>query len=278
MLTAYSKALSVVLAFGTAFTHARMQGRLQADGAAVADGTVGEGVATSILVAPPAKTDHRLTICNAYSSPEPMSVVQHNPDTLPTLLTKEPLAYKNCKEMALPMSDGAELEFRFGNTAVGEFTASDVPRQAASLLLVASLKRSGFKAIAFDSHAFADSDLAQVAVIDAYRGAGAPVQIEISRTPSGPEEAAKKSLLQQGMEYGSIAFLNPGDYVVHLGNQSQTTALPAQKGKNYVLLRVGSDQDGPAFAEELVLYSGAASIRALTGLALAFLAHFWGVC
>lgn len=268
--------LCAVLALSAAFASARMQGqgRLQTDGAAGVEGAETTGAATTILVTPPAKVDHRLTICNAYSSSEPMSVVQHNPDTLPTLLTSTPIPYKNCREMDSPMRDGAELEFRFGNTAVGEFTASEVPRQAASLLLVASRKRSGYKSIAFDSHAFADSDLAQVAVIDAYRGAGAPAQFEISRHVSDPAESAKKSLLQQAMEYGSIAYLNPGDYTVRLGNNSQSATLPAQKGKTYVLLHVGSDQEGPDFPEELVLYSGAAAIRVLMGLALALLAYF----
>jgi hypothetical protein len=274
MLMASPKGICAVLALSGAVANARMQGRLQADGAVGVDGAETTGAATSILVTPPAKIDHSLTICNAYSSSEPMSVVQHNPDTLPTLLTSTPIPYKNCREMDSPMSDGAELEFRFGNAAVGEFTASEVPRQATSLLLVASRKRSGYKSIQFDSHAFADSDLAQVAVIDAYRGSGATAQMEISRHPSGPAENDKKSLLQQAMEYGSISYLNPGDYTVRLGNQNQIANLPAQKGKTYVLLHVGSDQEGPAFPEELVLYSGAAAIRVLMGLALALLAYW----
>merc|ERR1719326_621619 len=127
-----------------------------------------------------------------------MTVLQQTPHKPATVLTQQPLAYMSCQQLALPMSDGIELEFRLGKSPVGEFTASEVPRQASSLLLVASRKRAGFTAVAFDSHAFADADLAQVAVIDAYRGPGEEEQMKISRRPTDPAEAAKKALVQQG--------------------------------------------------------------------------------
>merc|ERR1719387_2234300 len=130
----------------------------------------------------------------------------------------------SCQQLALQMNEGVELEFRLGNSPVGEFTASEVPRQAASLLLVASRKRAGFTAVAFDSHAFANADLAQVAVIDAYRGPGGQQLMKISRRPTDATEAAGKALVQQGegLEYGSIALLNPGAYTVQLGNGQRT--------------------------------------------------------
>jgi len=271
---AFPRALLAVLALEAAIAHARMQ-RLAADEAAVADGAsaaVADGASaaqatTSILVAPSGKVSQRLTICNAYPSQEAMSVLQLNPKAAPTPLGG-PMAYMSCQQLALSMSDGLELEFRQGNTPVGEFTASDVPRQATSLLLVASRKRAGFTAVAFDSHAFSDADLAQVAVIDAYRGPGEEEHMKISRSgPTDPADA-KTALVQQDLEVGSIAYLNPGAYTVQSGMQQ--TSLVADKGKTYVLMRVGT---GAPFPEQLVLYSGTPAARALAGLLFAFLAQ-----
>jgi len=271
------KAIIAVLALATTVTHARLH-RLQADGAAQADGGAAEGAAASILAAPPAKADQRLTICNAYPSPESMTVMQLHSTAPPAALTQAPLAYKSCQALTMPLSSGVELEFRLGSSPVGEFTASEVPEQTMSLLLVASRKRAGFKAVAFDSHAFADSDLAQVAVIDAYRGPGDQDPMKISRRTTEATDGAKPALVQQGegLQYGSIAFLNPGDYNVRLGDGSQSAQLAAEKGKNYVLLRVGMGQNGTAFPKELVLFTGAAASRALAGLALALLVQLLG--
>lgn len=267
---AFSRAVLVVLAIAVAVAQARMQ-RLATDGNAAAASSDESG--TSILVPPPDQINQLLTVCNAYSSTEPMTVLQLNPKKSPTVLTQQPLTYMGCQQLTLPLTNGVELEFRLGNSPVGEFTASEVPRQAASLLLVASRKRAGFTAVAFDSHAFANADLAQVAVIDAYRGPKGQEQMKISRRPTDASDASK-ALVQQGegLEYGSIAFLNPGAYTVQLGS-NQRTDLIAEKGKTYVLLRVGTDQTGPAFPEQLVLYSGTPAARALAGLLVALLAR-----
>jgi len=269
------KAIVAVLALATAVTHARLH-RLQADGAAQADGGAAEEAAASILAAPPAKADQRLTICNAYPSPETMTVMQLHSTAPPAALTQAPLAYKRCQALNMPLSAGVELEFRLGSSPVGEFTASEVPEQAMSLLLVASRKRAGFKAIAFDSHAFADSDLAQVAVIDAYRGPDDQDLMKISRRATEAKDGLTLVQQGEGLQYGSIAFLNPGDFDVRLGDGSQSAKLAAEKGKNYVLLRVGMGQNGTAFPKELVLFTGAAASRALAGLALALLVQLLG--
>merc|ERR1719460_1156125 len=189
----------------------------------------------------------------------------------PKVLTEPPLAYMSCRQVTLPMTDEVELEFRLGNSPVGEFTASEVPRQATSLLLVASRKRAGFTAVAFDSHAFADADLAQVAVIDAYRGPGEEEHMKISR--SGPTDPAdpKTALVQQDLEVGSIAYLNAGAYTVQSGMQQ--TSLVTETGKTYVLMRVGT---GAPFPEQLVLYSGTPAARALAGLLLTLLLQLLG--
>merc|ERR1719326_2389562 len=160
-----------------------------------------------------------------------MTVLQQTPHKPATVLTQQPLAYMSCQQLSLQMSNGVELEFRVGKSPVGEFPASEVPRQATSLLLVASRKRAGFTAVAFDSHAFADADLAQVAVIDAYRGPGEEEHMKISRSgPTDPADA-KTALVQQDLEVGSIAYLNAGAYTVQSGMQQ--TSLVADKGKTY---------------------------------------------
>lgn len=266
---AFSKAFFAVLTLAS--VRAASVGahqRLETDGTEVVNGSSAEKAVASILVPPPAQNNQQLTICNAYSDAQPMTVLQLNPKASATVLTQAPLAYMSCQQLILPMPNGVELEFRLGNKPVGEFTASEVPRQAASLLLVASRKRAGFTAVAFDSHAFANADLAQVAVIDAYRGPGEQEAVKISR-----HSADAAALVQQGegLEYGSIAFLNPGAYSLQLGNGNQRRDLIAEKGKTYVVLRVGTDQTAPPFPEQLVLYSGAMAARAFVGFLLALL-------
>lgn len=249
---------------------ARLQ--LKADGVVAADSTA------AIQVAPPRGAHHRLTICNAYASASPLSVARLPAD----LLTAAPLAYKRCEEVRSPVVQGDELVFKVGDRDVGSFLADGMPTQSASLLLVLYRRREGVKSSAFDSHVFVeDAGHAQVAVIDAYRGpmsaplaASGPVKIE-RRLPEdkASKDHAKAALVQRGeaLAFGSVAFVNPGEYSVRLGHGTPKIDLAAEQGRSYVVMRVGTGRNGTAFPEELVLFSGAGAGQGLVGLVLAAL-------
>ena len=81
-----------------------------------------------------------------------------------------PLAYKACRDFAMPLTAGDKLDFKVGETTTGTFSISALPSSEAVLLLVVHRHDAKSTTVAFDSHVFTNLGGAQVAVIDTYKG------------------------------------------------------------------------------------------------------------
>jgi len=196
--------------------------------------------------------EQSLRICNAYASVKALDIwhVQTK-----RKLTTEPLAYRQCIDSEVALDEGDQLDFKAGDLDMGTFYATGLPRQHTSLLLISRRKSPGSSAMAFDSHAFADLQTAQVAVVDAYAGQHkATMQIT---NPGAVED----------LEYNTVVSLNPGDYQLSLlGDQQNATkyAFPAAPARNYVAMRVGVEKNSADenFPMELIIFpNGAFTLR-----------------
>jgi len=193
-------------------------------------------------------TTHNLTICNAYADHKPLSIYTVNNKAK---LTEEPLPYKGCKLIALPMEESERIDFKLGGLSVGTFRVTGLPYVSANLLLVPYHRSNDTMSAAFASHMFSSSDeRAQVAVVDAYSGSEAgAVKIQQARSRHQRQSAALKS--------GASVKVNAGSYLLGLddasGRQIKTAALEAADHGRYVVMRVGSESDG--HAQELVVSS-----------------------
>mmetsp|Transcript_51609 Transcript_51609/g.117983 ORF Transcript_51609/g.117983 Transcript_51609/m.117983 type:complete len:159 (+) Transcript_51609:71-547(+) len=100
-------------------------------------------------------TTHNLTICNAYADHKPLSIYTVNNKAK---LTEEPLPYKGCKLIALPMEESERIDFKLGGLSVGTFRVTGLPYVSASLLLVPYQRSNDTMSAAFASHMFSASD------------------------------------------------------------------------------------------------------------------------
>jgi len=208
----------------------------------------------------------QLRLCNAYawSAPLEMRRVQE------PKLVEYPLPYKECHDYSLPLSDGDELSFRAGDLNIGTFFVRGLPKAPAMLLLVPHRKDPNSMAVVFDSHMYTEGQYPQVALVDAYTGAG--------QSPLYLQEKDHREELR----FNSVITLTPGDYEVSLG--SNATKLPAKAAKlkalvqeKYVVIRVGNtlNSTGMATDEDMVVFppfSGAAT-RAVGALLIAVACH-----
>jgi len=224
-----------------------------------------------VPVAPP--IEHSLRVCNGYAAKKPLVVAEES-----ATVTKDPIDYKKCADLTMQLKEDDELFFKVGDDQVGAFTASGLPESKSPLLLVVYRRGENLKSAAFESHIYADSPLAQMAIIDTYSG-DAENTVQIRRGWKGKLEP---------LTFGSIAFINPGDYDISLtgegGSQGGPTAMfskgiarsmnvTIQPATSYVAMRVGL-QGNHDFPEELVMLggAGAASLSALALLAASVLA------
>jgi len=193
-------------------------------------------------------TTHNLTVCNAYADHKPLSIYTVNNKAK---LTEEPLPYKGCKLIALPMEESERIDFKLGGLSVGTFRVTGLPYVSANLLLVPYHRSNDTMSAAFASHMFSSSDeRAQVAVVDAYSGSEAgSLKIQQARSRHQRQSAALKS--------GASVKVSAGSYLLGLddasGRQIKTAALEAADHGRYVVMRVGSESDG--HAQELVVSS-----------------------
>jgi hypothetical protein len=201
-----------------------------------------------------------LTICNAYHGVAPLEILHPNQQI--TLTNEKPLGYKECQEFVFPLEEGDHLDFKSGGVGVGTFHATKMPKASVSLLLVPRHRDASTRAMAFESHAFANVKSPQIAVVDAYGG---------NRT-SMVNIIEKAEYLEPGMDpltetlrFNSIVAVAPGKYDIALlsSNSSENpvvTPLHAKDGGKSVVIRVGgSGRAGLALPQELVVFNSAAS-------------------
>mmetsp|Transcript_57969 Transcript_57969/g.172431 ORF Transcript_57969/g.172431 Transcript_57969/m.172431 type:complete len:259 (+) Transcript_57969:71-847(+) len=231
--------------------------------------------------------NRRIIICNAYASNEPLDIV--NTRSQLRLTNDAPLSYKSCQEFSTLLEEGDRLEFKVGNVSIGIFRATGIPKGKVSLLLVPHRRESSSLTAAFESHAFAETETPQIAVVDAYRGK------EVGRIKIMDDETLstdKQEQRQEELRFNSVVALGTGNYQVLLETDEiqDVTKVPLRvtmEQANYVVLRTGlqsaaNTTAGVAFPQELVVYgepqrSLAAAVRlsafvaALAGLAASLL-------
>jgi len=192
----------------------------------------------------------KLRVCNAYPPNTPMNVWVGK-----TQVNDNPLPYKECAEFEPKLSEGAKIDFKaLDSTVIGTFTVNSLPQNDATLLMVVYRHDAVSTAVSFESHVFADSEQAQVTVIDTYKGhEEANVNIMDKRD--------RKNTTEQ-IRYKSVVAVTPGVYEVELTDAAsgaikafdQLVAVPHEA---YVIVRCGIEtpqQDGLNFPQEVFVF------------------------
>lgn len=228
---------------------------------------------------------HSLRVCNAFPYAAALTISRGKSE----LLTgDEAMPYKACRDFQAHLAPGDKLEFKIGDVGAGTFSVSDLPNSDAVLLLVVHRHDTLSMAVAFESHVFASTGTAQVAVIDTYKGAKRSMPKIMDATPPPADAAGKPKVAltarSEDLRFDSVVAVNPGIYEVALdatdGSAKSTQQLVALRRESYVVMRTGVEsQAGPSYPEELVVYpnpeptalhSGARAPRSVfAGLALA---------
>lgn len=229
----------------------------------------------SLLASTPT-VHQQMMICNAYASPKMLDIMLVR--TRQSITDGSPLAYKQCKDFSLPLQEGDQLDFKAGSLEVGSFYATGLPKSAASLLLVPHRRSPHSVGMSFDSHAFAELESPQIAVVDAYNGKADKGfgSVKISESLGGE---AGTELAEEDLKFNTVVAVNPGKYDISLGGVG-TAMVPLHaggKGK-YVVLKVGAEdgaKNGGHFPQELVVFPSSAMRLSITLVAV--LACFLGL-
>lgn len=217
----------------------------------------------SVLAQTP-QVQHELVICNAYTSPHAVEILRVR--TQESLTSGNPLAYKQCKQFSLPLEEGDQIDFKAGGLDVGTFYATGLPKSSASLLLIPHRRSPHAVGMSFESHAFADLQSPQVAVIDAYRGKSDKQPGAISIIESLDPSADKADTpVEEELKFNSVVAVNPGNYQVSMtGSKGSSLALNAAGATKYVVMRLGVEGEaaqGGSYPQELIVFpNGAARI------------------
>jgi len=213
----------------------------------------------------------QLTICNAYTSEVPLSVVHVRVQE-----TLGILSYKECNKYTIPLEEGDQLDFKAKRLDVGTFYATGLPKYKGSLLLVARRRHPNAVGVSFESHAFAEVSNPQIVSIDAYHGkAAGELKIKESLTPGDKADRALEA--EDDLRFSSVVAVNPGSYqIALLGDAGDIAKLPLmanQEGK-YVVMRIGSEGGSSKaghYPPELIVFPNG-SARTNLGVLAAFIA------
>lgn len=228
------------------------------------------------LLAQSTDVEQNLVICNGYTSDRALEI--EHVRTKHSLTQSKPLAYKQCINVAVPLQEGDQLDFKDGSHALGSFYATGLPKTAASLLLIPHRRNPHAVGIKFESHAFTDSRIPQIAVIDAYRSAGdkqSSIKL-VGKDPNTDDKEAED--LEEDLKFNSVVAVNPGKYEVSLigSHEKHTDKVPLQASgaTKYVVMRLGVEGDDKKkdgkYPMELVVFpnSGAQRFSGLTSVTL----------
>jgi len=207
------------------------------------------------------EVQHKLMVCNAYASPDSLEIVKVK--TRQVLTGPDPLDYKQCKDFSLLMEEGEQLDFKAGGLDVGSFFATGLPKSAASLLLIPHRRSPRSVGCSFESHAFADVQSPQIAVIDAYRGKSAnkTASVKITENTAASGDKAAEPPVEEELKFNSVVAVNPGKYQIALtgtdGKASAGAPLNADGATKFVVMRLGAEdesQSGGRYPQELVVF------------------------
>lgn len=208
------------------------------------------------------QVEQQLVICNAYASMKALEIMQVRSRL--SLTQGSPLAYKQCKDFTVPLEEGDQLDFKAGGLDVGTFYATGLPKSASSLLLIPHRRSPHAVGVSFESHAFAELKSPQIAIIDAFRGAGSRNgKVHIIEAA---EEGAGKTQVEEELKFNSVVAVNPGSYHISLtgtgGDNATVVPLKAADATKYVVMRLGIEGDSKhanRFPLELVVYPNSAA-------------------
>jgi len=227
------------------------------------------------LLAQTAQAEQALVICNAYASPKSLEIMAVR--TRVSLTEGSPLAYKQCKEFSLPLEEGDQIDFKAGGLDVGTFYATGLPKSASSLLLIPHRRSPHAVGVSFESHAFAQLQSPQIAVIDAYRGKSqkkiGTVKIIENLPPS--TDKAELTEVEEELRFNSVVAVNPGKYSISIpggGDNRTHAALNAVGAGKYVIMRLGNEDEvaGGHYPQELIVFPNSA-LRTATSFGVCLL-------
>jgi len=248
---------------------------------------VGKETQRRTLLAQTPEAEQQLVICNAYTSPKSLEITKVR--TRQSLTEDHPLAYKQCKEFNLALEEGDQLDFKAGGLDVGTFYATGLPRSAASLLLIPHRRSPHAVGLSFESHAFAELQSPQLAVIDAYRSKSrkrAVVKI-MENMPAAEKNdpAAGQAQVEEELKFNSVVAVNAGNYLISLagtGDNATTVALNAAGAAKYVIMCLGNEGEvaGGHYPQELVVFPNRVGRTAtcLSVFLVTLVAAFHGLC
>jgi len=238
---------------------------------------VGDSHHRTVLASVP-MVDKTMTICNAYASPKKLDVMLVR--TRQVLTEGSPLAYKQCKEFTFPLVEGDQLDFKSAGLDVGTFYATGLPASAASLLLVPHRRNPHAVGMRFESHAFAVTQVPQIAVVNAYSGKEDAGSVKIAESLV-EEGQTKESMMEEDLKFASVVAVNPGKYGISLsGVNKASLPLSAVGVGKYVVIKVGMEGDEKGnFPQELVVFPSGTTRTAmrLSALIVAVAASFIGL-
>lgn len=193
----------------------------------------------------------RLRVCNAYPLAAGVDVYRRDEK----LTSDASMPYKQCRDFTAPLQVGDKIDFKVGDSSAGTFAISELPSGDAVLLLVMHRHDADSTAVAFESHVFANTKSAQIAVIDTYKGAAhsKPRIMDMQKGDKAPARAEE-------LRYDSVVAVTPGLYEVELdGQDGETKAkseLVALGHESYVVIRTGVEakEGGKAFPQELLVF------------------------
>lgn len=187
-----------------------------------------------------------LRVCNTYPFNQALDVWDSK-----TKLTQEPIGYKECQDLTSTLKTGTKIDFKVADSIVGTFTISELPQSNAVLLMVIHRHDTVSTAVSFESHVFSDSNQAQVAVIDTYKGL-ATSDLRIQDHKNATETRSEI------LRYSSVVAVTPGMYDLVLqaeGKQVAIAQLVAEQHQAYVVIRCGVEaKQGQAYPQELLVF------------------------
>lgn len=266
-MTGYSIPCAVVLGAIMAFSKAASASEQRTYAGLSLHGTARSAEATSqdvrgrsMIVQSDPQVMHQLIVCNAYASPNSLSIVMVR--TRHSITDQQPLAYKQCKEFSLPLEEGDQLDFKAGELFVGSFYSTGLPKSAASLLLIPHRRSAHSVGLSFESHAFTEAHSPQIAVIDAFKGAKDKVEtVKISQNLPASSAKAAPTRIEEDLKFNSVVAVNPGSYEISLAGTGGIFPLKADGASKHVIMRLGADGDlakGNRYPQELVVFPNGA--------------------
>lgn len=198
----------------------------------------------------PLAFDTQLRICNAY--PFAKEGIQ---------VFDETIQYGTCVDLERAIHAREQIDFFTSQkqVLVGSFEVGTVPQQNTMLMMVVQAHDTQSTGVSFQSHAFANVNDPQIALLDAYVGEKKVSLVNI-HDDTEPERAEKLRL-------GSVVAVHPGNYDIGLSKESSRYVNAGSQEKISVI-RIGAGNK--EFPEGLIVFpsSGAASVTAMSALVM----------